>query len=91
MLTKSEPSPVGDRRVAGTSKRPLLALEITGGFPTRRSRAPSIRCRRAGDTNRPRRLFYFADPQTGVAPEVWTPRPPYAFKISMFNVFCNSH
>lgn len=33
MLTNREPSPVGDRRVAGASKRPLLALEITGSFP----------------------------------------------------------
>ena len=36
-------------------------------------------------------IDFLADPQTGVAPEAWTPRPPYAFKISMFNVFCNSH
>ena len=31
--TNREPSPVGDRRVAGASKRPLHALEITGSFP----------------------------------------------------------
>ena len=36
-------------------------------------------------------IDFVADPQTGVATEAWTPRPPYAFKMSMFNVFCNSH
>ena len=36
------------------------------------------------------RLFRFSDPQPGVAPGQ-DPRPPCAFKMSMFNVFCNSH
>ena len=71
--------------------RPLRALEITGCYEnpstiqSASDRSPqSVR-------NRSGRLILFADPQTGVAPEVWTPRPPYAFKMSMFNVFCNSH
>lgn len=51
----------------------------------------SVRTKRARRTHKESDCFFIADPQTGVAPEAWTPRPPYAFKISMFNVFCNSH
>lgn len=36
------------------------------------------------------REYCLADPRTGVATGV-TPWPQYAFKMSMFNVSCNSH
>ena len=82
----------GERR-ARAATRPLHALEITGCREHREDpeRHPFAVGARAAPRDEKRRLVLFADPQTGVAPEAWTPRPPYAFKISMFNVFCNSH
>ena len=85
----------GERR-ARAATRPLHALEITGCDEHRddpeRHFVRRFGVERAAPPRHEKgRLVLFADPQTGVAPEAWTPRPPYAFKISMFNVFCNSH
>jgi hypothetical protein len=45
----------------------------------------------AVSTNRDRkRLFYASRPSDGRGLGM-DPGPPYAFKMSMFNVFCNSH
>jgi hypothetical protein len=46
--------------------------------------------RETRESNKRRRLLLTSRPSDGRGLGM-DPRPPYAFKMSMFNVFCNSH
>ena len=65
----------GRSELEATERRRYEAQGATAAFPS--DGKPG------GDRDR-------SDPQTGVAPGLY-PGPQYAFKISMFNVSCNSH